>query len=233
MPMANPEPQLPSENPALLALGEQLPKVEQAYRDARATWDAMWKEWSPQWPLAPEPCCKLVWLGSFGDGTERDLTGAGLLRPGQERPAKVMTIKEMESRAGWMRECMAKDDGRKRKVGRKTRAYWEAEANSCELGIQLLPGYQAECARIKAASNVEANSKARSDTAQAMFKFARKVLAEPHHTAEGLKIKASAVAMLGNLQRGDAFRANMVDCTDNAQEEPLAVLIGKAVLAAG
>ena len=37
----------PAENPALLALGEELPKVEQTYQDALTAWRTAWDFWSP------------------------------------------------------------------------------------------------------------------------------------------------------------------------------------------
>lgn len=54
----------PAENPALLALGEELPKVEQAYQDALAAWRAAWDFWSPQWPLAPEGLRRVLNCGA-------------------------------------------------------------------------------------------------------------------------------------------------------------------------
>lgn len=215
-----------AENPTLLALGEELPRIEAEYHAACAAWDAMWREWSPKWPLAPDPC---VTEGSgFSYEIERDLTGEGLVRAGRKSPLRLLTLNHLEWRRDHMLAVMAKDARRKRKAGAKTLAYWQSEVASSELGIALLPGYLAECERIKRESNVVPLEKARWDAVHRMFAFARQVLQEPSHTVAGLRIKAQAVAALARLRRSDAMWGNMKDIRERS--DLMAVLLGKAML---
>ncbi|WP_112313275.1 hypothetical protein [Pseudogemmobacter bohemicus] len=215
-----------AENPALLALGEELPRVEAAYHAACAAWDAMWREWRPKWPLAPDPCVVQGggWLGEL----ERNLDGFGLVRPGQERPMRRLELLNMEGRRNTMLGALARAARRKRPTSKKTLLYWQSEADRAELGVALLPGYLAECERIKKASNFDAVDAARIDARDRMFDFARQVLQEASSTIEGVQIKARAVAALGNLRTYDATLGNLRDMT--GPKGHMGAMLGKALL---
>lgn len=217
-----------AENPALLALGEQLPQIEAAYHDAVAAWDAMWREWRPQWPLAPEPCTERN-LGWF-DEAERGLDGAALVRPGQERELRVLRLSHMEWRRDNMMAAIAKDAQRKRKAARSSLKFWQAELAKMELGIALLPGYLAECQRVKRASGFDHIEAAKTNAAKRVFAFAREVLALPSHTLEGVLVKARAVAALGLLSRRERKWASVEDVA--LHDQHMATLLGKALVGA-
>ncbi|NPD14456.1 hypothetical protein HOY34_04485 [Xinfangfangia sp. D13-10-4-6] len=216
----------PAENPALLALGQELPGVEAAYHNACTAWDAMWREWHPQWPLAPDPC--VVQGGGWIGEIERDLNGSGLVRPGQDKPMRRLELHNMESRRDSMLAALARDAKRKKPSSRRTLNYWQSEIDRAELGIALLPGYLSECERIRKASDFEALEAARVAARDRMFDFARQVLGEPAATIEGVRIKARAVAALGNLRPYDATWGNLRDMT--GPKGHMGAMLGRALL---
>lgn len=193
----------PAENPALLALGEELPKVEQTYQDALTAWRTAWDFWSPQWPLAPEACCNKWGSTGYGRELERDLRGAGIRREGQSTCWTIKTTSEMENDIDRARELLAKDDKRKRSYGKRFRQYRHEEIADAELGLALLPGYLTEIEQIKRESDFEAIDKERHRATDAIFAFARIVLAEQSLTLEGVKIKARACAAINRLHPYD------------------------------
>lgn len=218
--------QLVEENPALLALGEELPRVEAEYHAACAAWDAMWREWHPQWPLAPDPC--VMENCGWPEESERTLTGEPLVRAGRNHSLRVLRLDHLEWRRASSLEALAKDARRKRKSSRETLAYWQSEVDRSELGLALLPGYLAECERIKRESKVEALTKARRAASERVFAFARKVLQEPSSTVAGVRIKAQAAAALGRLSNHDANWGRLMDISQNQGQ--LVVLLAKAML---
>lgn len=216
------------ENPALLALAQQLPEVEQAYVDTLKAEREAWRIWSPQWPLAPEACCNKWGASGYNRDLERNLRGAGLRREGQSTCWTIKTASEMERDIERAHEMLAKDDKRKRSYGKKFRQYRHEEIAEAELGLLLLPGYLAECERIKRESRymdlVDANSSAR----EAMFNFVREVLAEQARTMEGVVIKARACAAIGRMTDYDQSWGQMVENTTHRKS--MAGLLGAALL---
>jgi len=217
-----------AENPKLLALGAKLPEIEQAYQDALKAWSAAWNLWSPQWPLAPEACCSKWGAEVGGREMERDIRGVGLIREGARAPWMIKTAAEMEQDIERARESLARDDRRKRSAGKRFRRYRHEEIASGELGLALLPGYLAERERIRRESGFEAIDKARNRTADALFAFAREVLAEQSSTIEGVRIKAQACAALGRMHSYDARWAQLGDTAKH--KASMAGLLGKALL---
>ena len=216
-----------TENPKLLKLRGELPAVEKAYQDALSTWQAAWAEWSPQWPLAPEPCCN-KWGEFSGREMERDLTGQGLIRDGEKAPWYIKSISEMEKDIERELASLAKDDKRKRSYGKRFRQYRHDAIAEAELGLALLPGYLAERDRVARESNFAAINKARFRTSQDLFAFVRLVLTEPSHTLAGVKIKAEACATLGRMHPYDAAWGHVGDTPKN--KGSMAGLLGAALL---
>lgn len=218
---------VPAENPALLALGEELPKVEQAYQDALTAWRTAWDFWSPQWPLAPEACCNKYGASGYNRELERDLRGAGLKREGESTCWTIKTAAEMEREIDWQRELLAKDDKRERSYGKRFRQYRHDAIAEAELGLALLPGYLAEVDRIKRESSFKAIDKERHRATDAIFAFVRKVLMEPSQTIEGVRIKARACAAINRLH---SYDRNIGNLDAFKHKEYLPALLGAAVL---
>lgn len=208
---ASARPAMPAENPNLIALGAELPNIEQAYLGAVKKWSAAWTEWAPQWPLAPEACCQKF----HGHEMERDLTGMGLTRDGETAPWYVKTAAQMECDIDTAREALAKDDKRKRSYGKRFRQYRHDEIAQAELGLALLPGYLAERERVKRESGFDAIDKERYRASDAVFEFARRVLEEHSLTAEGVRIKVQACAALGRMHPYDRSWGRMRDSIGN------------------
>ncbi|SEC27552.1 hypothetical protein [Rhodobacter sp. 24-YEA-8] len=97
-----------------------------------------------------------------------------------------------------------------------------------ELGIELLPGYLAECDRVKRGSNYRAVNAARTRAADRMFEFAREVLAAPSVTLDGVAIKARAVAALRLLRSYERRWSNIADI--GLHEQNMAALLGQALV---
>lgn len=217
-----------TENPNLLKLGDELPKVEQAYQNALQAWRDAWAKWSPQWPLAPEVCCNKYGARGHNRELERDLRGAALQREGEECTWYIKTAEEMEREIESAREALAKDDKRKRSWGKAFRQYRYQEIADAELGLILLPGYLAERERVQRESNFAAIHKARSETCDALFSVTRNILQHQSLTMEGVKIKARACAAVGRMPTYDQAWGQMKDNT--AHEDCMAGLLGKAML---
>lgn len=215
-----------AENPNLLELGSELAAVEGAYQDALKNWQAAWAKWSPQWPLAPQPCCNKFRGGEI----ERDLSGRGLIREGEARPWYISAAEDMERDLERERELLAKDDKRKRSYGKRWRQYRYDHIAEAELGLALLPGYLAERDRIARESNFEAIHKARYRTSEELFAFVRRVLEEPSRTLTGVKIKAEACAALERMHSYDRMQGLVVDGTKHKSN--MAGLLGEALLGA-
>lgn len=214
------------ENSALIALSQQTAEIEATYRDAVAAFDEMMRIWSPQWPLAPEACCRK----HNGGDLERDILGSGLQRKGEKKCWSIMTAADLEQRRDRALELLAKDDRRKRSYGRKFREHWSDELAQAEIGLALLPGYHAECARIKRESNADAVGQAVMDAAAAIYRHAREVLAQPSLTKSGVKIKADACAAIGRMRSYDRHLSDLRDL--GAGRTSLAVMLAEAVIAA-
>ncbi|OWJ76985.1 hypothetical protein [Haematobacter genomosp. 1] len=225
-PPAAPQPAV-AENPKLLALGEELPRVEAAYREAVAAWDVMWREWEPKWPLAPDVCTGQ--RASYGSDIERDLRGAGLFREGQDEPLRVMSLAYMEWNRERCLEKLAKNDRRKRKVSAKTVAYWQSEVERMDRAMLLLPGYLEECDRIRRASDFQTINEARNVASEGVFTFAQKVLSEPSTTIAGIRVKAEAIAVIGRMRRWDASIWSMRYAA-GPPAESMIVMLGNAML---
>ncbi|MGA0617421.1 hypothetical protein [Paracoccus sp. KR1-242] len=216
------------ENPELLVLGEKLPEIEQAYQEARAAWFEAWEFWSPQWPLAPEQCCN-KWGGlGYGRELERDLVGCGLIRDGEAAPWSIKTAAEMEEDIDRARALLAKDDKRKRSLGKGFRRYRYQEIATAELGLALLPGYLAERARIVRESGFAEIHKKRNTTSSDLFALVRRIVTEPSRTMEGVKIKAAACAALSRMHRTDCYLGHMDDSLTH--KTSLAGMLGAALL---
>lgn len=215
------------ENPQLLALGEQLPSIEAAYTSARHAWFTAWAEWNPQWPLAPE-CCLHSWQ-MYSSRIERDLSGKGLIRPGSKDSRSIKTQQELEWEIAWSTQQLERDARRKRSWGKRFVQRETEKLAQAKLGLKLLPGYLAECERIKRASNFDAIDSARHEAARNVIAFARKVLQEPSRTIEGVRIKARAAALIGQMHGYDQVTGTLGDGI--TQNGSLAALLGEAVLA--
>lgn len=210
----------PAENPDLLALSAQMPAVEQRYQEAIRTWKRAWDEWSPQLPLAPD-CCTV----DFGQGEmERDLSGRGLIRPGENTPRRVLSMQELERSLEWAIDVLRKPDFKKGEAN----TLWKKNLADAELGIELLPGYLKERDRVMEESNFEAIDHERTEAFKALFAFVRSVLETPSRGTEGVRIKARAAAMIGRLKRSDLAYGSMVDMTGPKMH--LAALLGQAML---
>jgi hypothetical protein len=216
-----------AENPKLLELGAKLPAVEKTYRDARRARWTTWKTWSPQWPLAPEPCTTPRHCG-YGE-MERDLSGTGLTRDGETYPRGIRTAEDMGRSLEEERKLLAQDDKRKRSYGREWRRYRVEHIAQAEAGLALLPGYLAECERIRKESNYEAVDAARRRSAEELVAFVRRVLVEPSRTMAGVTIKAQACAVLGRMPAYDRMCYLMGDTTGK-DGDPIAALLANAVL---
>ena len=83
----------PTENPALVRLGEKLPAINAEYLAAAKAEVSIVAAWSAHWPLAPEALIK-----PYRDDSamERTLTGAGLTRQGQQWPRLIITVAEIQ-----------------------------------------------------------------------------------------------------------------------------------------
>ena len=229
LPLASPAmADLADESPDLLKAAQDAARAEAAFNAALQACRASVAKWSARWPLAPEPCIQADWHGSLGGNFERDLEGRALVRPGMDHPAKLRSMEELESRADHMRMAAAKDLKRRRQASQKTRAYWLTEATRCELGATLLPAYLAECARIKAASNIDALVEARQETAKAIFRAVWQVLALPHRAAAGLRIKAEAVAILGRMPNPDMQWSALIEAGPG--KPSMAAVLAEAIL---
>lgn len=215
-----------AENPVLIELGKAQTAVEANYHEACAAWDAMWEKWSPQWPLAPDTCvCE---GGLWSSDYECDLSGAELIRHGEVRPKRIFRIADMEARRAHMKDTLEKANRRKKPTSRKSMDYWHAEVGRAERGIAALPGYLAECDRIKAASDFKRIDEERKLARDRMFAFAREVLEEPSSTIDGVKVKAAALAAIGRLRAPDDFIGNTQDSITGKVH--MAALLGQAIV---
>lgn len=221
---------LARESAELVAAGKAVADAEVRFDVARRAYQSTVAEWSPQWPLAPDACVQKDWMGMrWGDEIERDLLGRAVDRPDAKfgRP-KLCTVKELKEWAESFRVALSKDDRRKAKASRATRDSWRDEIERRELGAKLLPGYQAECARIKAASNIDGVKAERREASRAIYQAVWAVLALPHTTAAGLQIKAASVATLGRMPDRDRLWS---DLEDAGQDLPsMAAVLAEAVL---
>ncbi len=223
-------PALAAENPDLVKAGEAAADAEARFNAAVMAYDAAYAEWAPQWPAAPDSCVDTQWNGSlWGAEIERGLDGRAINRSGDGKfKTRLYSVSELENRSEWMRSAMAKDAKRKSRASRKTRDYWESEIAKCDLGAVLLPGYLAECARIKAVSNFDAIREARTETAKEIFQAVWKVLGTSHTTAAGLKIKAEAVATIGRMPTYDMQWAQLTEAGPGMPS--MAAVLAEAVL---
>jgi hypothetical protein len=184
----------PLENPDLIRLGNELPAFERAALDAEAAVNSIIKEWRPLWPAAPEAIvCRMRY---YGDEIERDLTGWGVTRPGEEKPLRVWSAKDL----AWDVSFHERQLAGKRIRSEERRASIRGKLKDLRLKIAIAKKYEAECARIQKASGIRAAQAREAETAKALTAHVDAIMELAETSMAGVMIKAQAMSAWGKCR---------------------------------
>ncbi|MDX3930301.1 MAG: hypothetical protein QHC90_31575, partial [Shinella sp.] len=157
------------ENPELLAAYKRFKAARAEVAAAKDALEWLVDEWRHRWPLAPEEllCCANahVFGGTAHENAERDIAGNFLIRDTssltkrftremrQKTPEtcfSIVSAKEAEERlAEWRQQTPA---GRTEKALARNRAYRDDAIQRWQRKLELAREYEAETARLRAAS---------------------------------------------------------------------------------
>lgn len=185
-----------TEHPDLLAMSDRLPDALQAYNDAAGRVRAIEETWGPQWPT-PDP--EIIW---YGNGSKRhtDILGRGVETPWGK--GGIMRVQNIGTPEGFEADYQAhaKEAERRSKLksqrGMKPALRW---AERCKARIEPARAYWSEVERINAASGIEAALAAETTARDALRSLVGDILTFEEQSAEGLGIKAQALAAYTEL----------------------------------
>lgn len=187
-----------NENPKLLELGAKIPAIEAEFVDAKATVEAIIKEWGPKWPLAP---VEILIVGRRGsEGMERDIDGQGIERKGLGGSLCIISAKSLKRDCDRANRVLRRKDIANRKWWGRSKDEWEAERDRLEKALALARDYEARKAEVLRLSGIEGAKERRSASRDALIELVRAVMAEKETTLAGVAIKARAVAAWGNVE---------------------------------
>ena len=189
-----------TENPALVRLGDALPAVAAEYLAAATAEASIVAEWSTRWPLAPEALIK-----PYRDDSamERTLTGAGLIRQGQQWPRPVITAAEIQLGIDGIRQSLRRK--RRDPFGpvnwrgiKLVPDQWELALAERGKLLAIAERYEADKAAVLDASGyTPAHSRMKAAT-QALGDMVAEIMAQPEATMLGVVVKAQALVAWGN-----------------------------------
>ena len=192
----------PTENPALLALADELPDLQAAYIAARDDVARIVAEWSPHWP---DPDLKIVRYGQDCK-THRGIDGRGIeTRWGNGKIMRVQELGTPEYFAESAKHNQAKAErhaSTKSQRGMKHELFWAEQDRAL---IEPARAYWSEVARITGASGIEAAQERLTATREALHSKVDEVMTADDWTITGAFIKAQA---LGAWAEVDVFWRN-------------------------
>lgn len=192
-------PALPTENPKLIALIEELPGIATAYHVAADAYRAMTKKWKAATPLAPDELTVPGTDWPHGDprqpgDTEAEALGGYLLRSGEDYPRRIII-------RAWQLDRKIWDARRAKRSAKKNEAVAdflaaEAEIKRLKKLLAVADDYEARFAEVKAQAHAahEEAYPIMSGRKDALERHVAAIMNEPDHTMEGLVIKAQALA---------------------------------------
>lgn len=187
----------PQENPALLALADELPEIAGAYKVARDEVDQIVKAWSPSWPVPAEE------VFSYGSGskTHRGIDGEGI---------KTTRFRDMSDvyRLGTPEMFAENAKGHEKRIAEieKTKSKRRMEFHQLHAGrdraaIEPARAYWSEVDRITKASGIEAATAKREAALESFREQVDKIMGTEDWTITGAVIKAQALAAWGEVDR--------------------------------
>lgn len=182
-----------TENPELLRMAEELPGLCSEYRSAREAYEAIVTDTKPIWPMAPD---EIFWLGWEGD-LERDVTGAALVRPGEEEAHRI----GKPSAFVWEQECCREAMQKKSMMrSKRERAYRREKLAAAEKAEKMAEDYWAACERVRQASGIEPARERKAAAREALREHVSAILAGREQSMAGVVIKAQALAAWGEVE---------------------------------
>lgn len=181
---------MPSENPALVALADDLPRVLSDFTSARDNVEWILAEWSPQWPTPPQE------IFTFTSGSKRHngLDGIGIksdLGKDWTQVCNLGTPEIFEELfARYTKEAArAANHKSKRRMNSCL-----ASADEAKAAIAPARAYWAEVDRITAASGIDAARARQTEAQGALHAHVDAIMTEREISLAGLVIKAQALA---------------------------------------
>ncbi|MDX3927656.1 MAG: hypothetical protein QHC90_17840 [Shinella sp.] len=223
-----------SENPELLAAYERFKAARAEVAAAKDALEWLADEWRHVWPLAPEEILDGANAHQNGRGetAERDIAGRFVMRDTnvlkKRLTAKfraendktcfsvISTDQASETVSTWAQQTPA---GRTEKALARNRVYRDEAIQRWQRKLELAREYEAETARLRAASGVE-KAKSRIEIAESEFRMACVDISRAQAiTGEGLRIKAEAIkshSLVGIVQLQSGILGDMARFIDNA-----------------
>jgi hypothetical protein len=201
---------LPEENPDLLQAHADLLAARAEQEEAKAALEGLADEWKHRWPLAPEELLEGANAQSgygVGKNAERDILGRYLMRDTsvltkrftakqhQETPRTcfyLLTAARAEEVISNLEKCTP--SGRTEKSLARNRADLDEGIRSCRNRLPVAKAYEAETARLRMMSGVDAAKERIRQAELKIDNLASDISYLPALTQEGINIKADALA---------------------------------------
>ncbi|WEZ84626.1 hypothetical protein P6U16_08660 [Rhizobium sp. 32-5/1] len=197
------------ENPDLIAAYERFKEAERELTAAEEALGWIADEWRHLWPLAPEELLGCANANTYhvSEDAERDIIGRFIIRDTVDFTKRfkrrtnerlcfaVMTPNEAEDRLSYWKAKVPK--GRTAKALAQNIAYREKFTKEYEQALALARRYEAETSRLREQAGVEKAKQRVSAAKIAANEARRQVSRVTAHTAEGLRMKALAIATSG------------------------------------
>lgn len=190
----------PLENPELIRLGDELLPLEAECHATAAAANSILTQWKSSWPLAPEEIVYRDKLATAGE-KERGLWGNDLIRPGEARPLRVESSKNIAV----LLDCFERNLAGKRIRSEARRACIAAKIETLKKEFAIAKQYEAECARVLQASGLRAAQERESDAAHALSNHVDAIMGTPETSMAGIMIKAQAMAVWSKFPRCGIF----------------------------
>jgi hypothetical protein len=184
------------ENPELVRLGDELPRIAEDYNSARAAKNAALLAWSSRLPRAPDAITAPGWSWS-SDDSERSLDGTPLVRTGESYARRVWSAAALANEAKRGERVLRGTSFEKNKNGkhrRLTRDEYRQLVDGYYEKYAVARDYEAERDSIKAQSDIDSVQKRLDDAEKAFSEALKAILREPDRTMVGVVIKAQAIA---------------------------------------
>lgn len=191
---------LPDENPVLLQMGDRLMETIQRYHRARAKVDAIVAEWSPRWPAAPEA----IHAGTAANCLETDLLGVPVQIDGSKRRRFIWTANEADWSIRDCKDALGRQPGKRGRVRGSTQEHWRAELERWTAVHDAAVTYEAECARVRLESGIDAAVKEWTFAERALNGAVDGIMRETEITMLGTLVKVQALDAWGQTSAAKA-----------------------------
>lgn len=186
----------PSEDPALIQLGDLTEAVATAQRTARDELARIYAEWDPKLPAAPSEI-KFKRQSFDNRGSWEKRLDGGARNGGGDNRDGILTVEGAEQRVRWTKEYLARPSRFKSASGQARHERWmgklRVELAREETALKFAKRYHGEFATVLKASGYEASRKRLTEAEDALNEHISAIMKLEARTIAGVMIQAQAI----------------------------------------